>query len=135
MAQRADYLCEYCLVSVESRFLRFHVDHIISIKHSGKTEAPNLAYTCSTCNYFKGTDIVSIVNYPNLEFARLFHPRLDKWHEHFELKDAEISPMTPIGKVTANILQFNTSQRIKDREQLITLGEYPSAAAILRMFP
>ncbi|WP_293070798.1 HNH endonuclease [Okeania sp. SIO2B3] len=60
VASRADFLCEYCLISEEDTFLGFQIDHIISIKHGGATEVDNLAYTCTFCNRNKGSDLGSI---------------------------------------------------------------------------
>ena len=33
VAKRADYLCEYCLISEHDTILGCAIDHIISIKH------------------------------------------------------------------------------------------------------
>lgn len=38
VAQRADYLCEYCLISEKDTILGCAIDHIISIKHGGSLE-------------------------------------------------------------------------------------------------
>ena len=57
---RAEGLCEYCLIDQESSFLGHQVDHIISEKHGGRTEASNLAAACACCNRAKGSDIGSI---------------------------------------------------------------------------
>lgn len=69
----------------------------------------------------------------NGEFMRFFNPRRDKWFRHFSLEGAFIKAITDIGEVTASILQFNSSERILEREILIALGRYPSRAAITRM--
>ncbi len=37
--ERADYRCEYCLISAEVTFFSHEVDHIIAEKHEGKTIA------------------------------------------------------------------------------------------------
>jgi hypothetical protein len=34
-------------------------------------------------------------------------------------------PLTPAGRVTAKILQFNLDERILEREQLSSIGKYP----------
>jgi 5-methylcytosine-specific restriction endonuclease McrA len=47
VALRAEYLCEYCLIHEEDTFYGCEVDHIISLKHGGPTEAENLAYACA----------------------------------------------------------------------------------------
>src|SRR5438445_7340424 len=43
VAERADHLCEYCLVHEDDRGFGCQVDHIISEKHGGLTEESNLA--------------------------------------------------------------------------------------------
>ena len=71
VAGRADYLCEYCLIHEEDAFFGCEVDHIISEKHGGPTEAENLAYACAFCNRAKGSGIGSIVRPPG-SFSRFF---------------------------------------------------------------
>lgn len=42
VATRADHLCEYCLIHEDDTFLGCTIDHIISLKHGGPTEAETL---------------------------------------------------------------------------------------------
>lgn len=70
------------------------IDHIISEKHGGATEADNLALACTFCNLNKGSDIASLASDGNL--ARFFNPRQDKWAEHFRLTGAVIEPLTAV---------------------------------------
>jgi hypothetical protein len=128
---RADYLCEYCLIHKDDTFFGCEVDHIISLKHGGPTEAENLAYCCMFCNRQKGSDLGSIL-WRTGELIRFFNPRSDRWSEHFQLNKAIIEPLTDIGEVTARILDFNNSDRIIERESLIQVGRYPSKAALSR---
>ena len=127
VAARASLLCEYCLVAEVDTFYGCEVDHIISLKHGGSSEADNLAYACSLCNRSKGSNIGSISR--TGEFTRFFNPRKDRWSEHFLLQNAMIRPLTPIGEVTANILEFNNSARLHEREEMIRFGKYPGEAA------
>jgi hypothetical protein len=106
VATRADYLCKYCLIHEQDTALGCAVDHIISLKHGGETNADNLAYACIFCNRFKGSDIGSII-WQTKELTRFYHPRRDNWLEHFHLEDYLIQPITDIGEVTARILGFN----------------------------
>jgi hypothetical protein len=46
----------------------------------------------------------------------LFHPRTDKWTDHFKFQDAEIVGLTPTGRATLRLLKFNDRYRIKLRE-------------------
>ncbi len=120
--QRALGCCEYCLLHEDTTFLMHEMEHIISLKHGGTDEIINLALACSYCNRFKGSDIGSIFRE---DFIRFFNPRKDIWTEHFVLSDAVIQPLTPIGEVTAKILQFNNIDRIIERQLLIEVGKYP----------
>ncbi|WP_353929690.1 HNH endonuclease signature motif containing protein [Okeanomitos corallinicola TIOX110] len=132
VASRADFLCEYCLIEEKYTALGCTIDHIISIKHGGSSDADNLAYCCVFCNRFKGSDIGSIV-WKNKEFIRFYHPRWDNWSEHFQLDDSHIQPLTTIGEVTARILGFNDQPRLLERRILISKKRYPSSSAINKM--
>jgi hypothetical protein len=132
VATRADHLCEYCLIHEQDTGLGCAVDHIISLKHGGETNADNLAYACIFCNRFKGSDIGSII-WQTKELTRFYHPRRDNWLEHFHLEDYFIQPITDIGEVTARILGFNQQSRLLERQLLISKNKYPSPAALKRM--
>jgi hypothetical protein len=132
VAQRADRLCEYCLVSEEDTFFGCEVDHIISEKHGGPTDADNLAYACSACNRAKGSDIGSIV-WSTGQFVRFYNPRTDRWSDHFALEDVVIVPRSDIGDVTARVLGLNNAARLAERTALRFVGRYPSPAAGERM--
>lgn len=43
VADRANHLCEYCLIAEADTFYGCEVDHIISLKHGGSSDADNLA--------------------------------------------------------------------------------------------
>lgn len=132
IASRADYLREYCLIHENVTFFGCQVDHIISLKHGGPTEADNLAYACTFCNRNKGSDIASIVLETG-NLVRLYNPRVDRWADHFQLNGSQIKPLTEIGEVTALILGFNNNNRIMEREALMRSGLYPTTEAQKRM--
>ena len=132
VSERADSLCEYCLISEADTFFGCHVDHIISVKHEGTTTVDNLAYACVVCNRQKGSDLGSI-NWETKELVRFFNPRTDRWSDHFILEGAKITACTPIGEVTVRILRFNSDSQITERQTLIDENRYPSASAMLRM--
>lgn len=132
VAERANHLCEYCLISEVDRSSSYQVDHIVSVKHGGSTTPDNLAYACIFCNLQKGTDLGSI-NWQTGELIRFFNPRRDFWGDHFQLDGAVIRPISDIGEVTARILEFNSEDRIQERQALIDVGRYPSEVALRRM--
>jgi hypothetical protein len=121
--ERAQASCEYCLIPELAVLFVHQVDHIIAEKHGGLTSEANLALACAICNKYKGSDIASIDTKLD-DIVRLFHPRRDNWAAHFILADAQIRPLTAIGRVTANLLQFNRTERIAERDLLIKAGVY-----------
>lgn len=133
VVERADRLCEYCLIS-EAESLGCQFDHIISLKHGGLTTEDNLAYACVFCNLNKGTDLGFIV-WGTGNLVRFFNPRRDLWADHFRFNEDEgaIEPLTEIGEVTARILEFNGSDRIAERQLFVEAGSYPSPGARRRM--
>lgn len=60
VVQRASRRCEYCRMPQEYDVLPFQIDHIISLKHRGSSEAANLALSCYNCNAHKGPNIAGI---------------------------------------------------------------------------
>ncbi len=53
---------------------------------------------------------------------QVYHPRQDLWHEHFQLKDAEIVPLSAKGRVTIRLLQLNRRDRVEERQLLLQAG-------------
>ena len=120
--ERAKELCEYCLIPQSFSFFTHEMDHIIAQKHGGQTISKNLAFSCSLCNKYKGSDIASIDPQTG-SITPLFNPRRDIWDNHFEWQaSGYIYPLTPKGRATARLLQFNRFDRIEERKLLILLG-------------
>jgi hypothetical protein len=125
---RAHGCCEYCLIHYEDAFFAHEVDHIVSVKHRGRAELINLAFCCFHCNRHKGTDIASI-DLETGDIVQFFNPRTMRWDDHFQLNGVVIEPKTAIGRVTEFILQFNTPDRIKNRQLYSSAGTYPCISA------
>jgi len=126
---RANCLCEYCLIAEVVTYLGCQVDHIISEKHGGLTEAVNLSFACTCCNRAKGADIGSI-SQVDREFTRFFNPRHDHWADHFSLCGTAIESNTLIVEVTASILEFNAPERLAERDELASSRRYPPKASL-----
>jgi hypothetical protein len=121
--QRAGERCEYCrLLQQHDRFHTFHVEHIVARQHRGGDMAENLALACNQCNLHKGTNLSSVDLHTG-EVVRLFHPRRDRWQDHFELQGFYIVGKTEIGRTTAWLLQMNSEERLELRRVLFALGE------------
>ncbi len=126
VSQRANYLCEYCLLPQNYSPSTFELEHILPISKGGKTILKNLAWSCSGCNKHKYNKISKTDSETNKEIP-LFNPRNDKWNEHFSWsKDfTEIIPLTTKGKITIQALKLNR-RGLKNLRKLIHLvGEHP----------
>ena len=121
--ERARRICEYCLFFEGHSFIKFQIEHIISLKHGGLSVPNNLALSCFYCNNHKGSDLGTILEKD--EFQRFYHPRKDKWKDHFELNGHLIIPKTSIGKATVKILKMNDEERLMERLALIENGFFP----------
>jgi hypothetical protein len=127
-------LCEYCLIHEGDTFLGCEVDHIISEKHGGPTREQNLAFACLFCNRNKGSDIASLAAGEG-RLVRFFHPRLDRWNDHFRLSRDGVAlvPLTDIGEATIRIFGINAGERLLERDALRAVGRYPTPEARRRM--
>lgn len=106
--QQAGARCEYCrLPDFAMEPEDFHVEHIIARKHGGLDTADNLAWACIFCNLYKGPNLGSF-DPDTGELTRLFHPRRDRWDEHFRFEGALIIGLTPVGRTTCWLLEMNS---------------------------
>lgn len=125
VAQRAGLRCEYCRLPQQVAGFSFAIDHIISLKHGGKTAADNLAYSCPICNGNKGSDLGSVLPEKPGEIIRFFNPRTDDWFEQFDVHEGVIIAKTEIASVTIKIFDLNREQDVIYRRKLVTLGLFP----------
>jgi hypothetical protein len=126
VATRAEHRCEYCRAPEVVFNLPFEVEHIVPISMDGPDNESNLALSCRACNLFKsdqqvGTDDVTQTS------VCLFHPRHDRWDEHFrvEIDDGSIVGLTPIGRVTVACLRMNREIQCEARKSWMQLKLYP----------
>jgi len=124
VVERAQGRCEYCLLHQDDSFWSHEIDHVVAEKHDGQTVLDNLCLSCLDCNRHKGSDIASI-DVETDEIAALFHPRRNRWRDHFRLEGARIIPLTPQGRVTVRLLKINSEEQLMKRSELIALGRYP----------
>jgi HNH endonuclease len=115
--ERAKHRCEYCLLPAKVSFFPHEIDHVIAQKHGGQTDADNLAFTCWRCNRHKGTDLGSFDPQTG-EFSFLFNPRTQQWSEHFTFERITIVGLMPEGRTTVKLLQFNSEERLAERQRL-----------------
>lgn len=117
---RARDRCEYCRISqFDVPFPRFHIEHVIPIKHGGSDAAENLALACNHCNLHKGPNL-SGIDPQTVQLSRLFNPRTDAWADHFRQDGPNIVGLTSIGRTTVNVLEMNAFDRVELRRDLLS---------------
>jgi hypothetical protein len=123
--KRANGQCEYCFMPDSEPLFPHEPDHIIALKHRGKTTSSNLAYACFECNRAKGSDIASL-DPATGKLTALYNPRTQPWTDHFRFNGPVIEPLTPEGRVTVALLKLNLAARVAIRDNLMREGRYPT---------
>jgi hypothetical protein len=128
--RRAGHRCEYCRLPQAAFRRSFHIEHIVARQHGGSKQLDNLALACWHCNLKKGPNLAG-VDPETGQTAALFHPRNDKWTDHFSVRigtlrplGIEIQGLTPVGRATARVLGFNEEMRQMLRYELWIEGLY-----------
>ncbi len=122
--ERAGSRCEYCLIHQDDVPFSHHVDHLVALKHGGRTESNNLALACLKCNRYKGSDLGAI-DPGSGKVTALFNPRSQIWAEHFMHEGARIIGKTAVGRATITLLRLNDTTRLIERRVLIDGRQYP----------
>jgi hypothetical protein len=128
--ERAQGRCEYCQSRADYATETFAVDHIIALSQSGTSELDNLALACSGCNGRKFNKLHA-PDPADGAIVPLFHPRQQKWEDHFGWSEDYmlIIGLTPTGRATIEALQMNRTGLINMREALYLLGKHPPLLA------
>lgn len=126
IATDAGHRCGYCQASQKYVFAVLEIEHIIPIAHGGSDAEDNLWLACSLCNGYK-REQVEAVDPETGERVRLFNPRTDIWHDHFEWSNggAYITGLTVCGRATVAALQLNNRTAVNVRRAWISVGWHP----------
>ena len=108
---RAGGRCEYCRMHEDDEpYYTFHLEHVTARQHEGGDEPTNLAWSCHHCNFSKGPNL-SGIDPETLAVVLLFHPRRDRWEEHFATRGAMVIGLTSTGRATVRLLKMNSASR------------------------
>ncbi|MGH7817743.1 MAG: HNH endonuclease [Candidatus Binatia bacterium] len=118
---RAGNQCEYCRLSQEGQEATFHIDHILPKSAGGRMQATNLALACVSCSLRKEARRSAIDPITNRRVA-LFHPRRQRWRDHFRWDGYRIVGLTPTGRVTVAALQMNRPLILAIRQEEAARG-------------
>ncbi|CAN5280382.1 hypothetical protein BH20ACI1_BH20ACI1_10330 [soil metagenome] len=108
VAERANYLCEYCFSPQDFSPQSLSIEHIFPKARQGGDEAKNLALACQGCNSYK-SDKIKAPDPINGRKVSLYNPRKDAWEKHFAWsKDFwEIIGISAKGRATVKLLKLN----------------------------
>lgn len=122
--RRAGNRCEYCLLRQEQTGFTHHIERIVARQHHGPDDPANLALACHRCNAHKGPNL-SGIDPATGSLVALFHPRRNRWEDHFEFRGPYIIGLTPTGRATVDVLAMNDGRRVARRAELLARGELP----------
>ncbi len=110
--ERSAHRCEYCqLHQKDSPLAALHIEHIIPKIHGGGDDLDNLALACIDCNLHKGPNLTGL-DPTTKQVTELFHPRHQRWEDHFEWLGIYLHGKTPIGRTTVRVLNMNSEDQL-----------------------
>jgi 5-methylcytosine-specific restriction endonuclease McrA len=113
--QRAANRCEYCrLHQDDSPLAALHIEHIRPRKHGGSDDESNLCLACIDCNLHKGSNLTGIDPLTSA-VTELFHPRQQRWEDHFAFEGIYITGRTAAGRTTIQVLDPNSDDQLNLR--------------------
>lgn len=124
VSQRATGRCEYCGLSQEGQEATFHLDHIMPVAAGGQTTAENLALACVSCSLRKAARQTAIDPQTGEE-AAIYHPRRERWSDHFRWEGVRVIGQTATGWATVAALDMNRSLMLAIRQEEANLGRHP----------
>src|ERR1700729_1021997 len=86
---RANGRCQYCRMHESLQGATFHIEHIIPRCKGGLSNLENLTLACPGCNLRKASKVAAVDPGTGKE-ARLFHPVLQLWLDHFRFNGYQI---------------------------------------------
>ena len=126
VVERAQSQCEYCRSRADYAVDPFSAEHIVPKSRGGATTLDNLALSCQTCNNHKYNKIEGRDPETGI-LAPLFHPRHQKWRDHFTWSEdtTTIIGKTPTGRATVQLFDVNRESLINLRKVLKRDGHHP----------
>ena len=97
------------------------IEHIVARQHSGSDDIENLAFACHRCNLHKGPNLSGIDPMTG-EVEVLFHPRRDRWADHFMCRGEYVQGLTASGRTTVAVLSLNDARRLGLRKRTPRAG-------------
>ncbi len=126
IAKEAKFRCGYCLTQEIVSGVPLTIEHIIPKSGGGRNTVDNLWLSCRLCNEAKGV-MTEGNDKETGEIVTLFHPRIQRWENHFEWSEngTRIIGKNPAGRATIDALSLNSEFRILARALWVEAGWHP----------
>lgn len=123
---RANFRCEYCQTSEWLSGIEGEIDHIIPRSEGGASQSGNLCLACTSCNGYKQAK-TSAIDPESGQAVALFHPRQQRWEEHFTWSSdgTQVIGLTPSGRATVESLRLNHPLPVSARAVWVRAGYHP----------
>lgn len=116
--------CEYCHLAQVGQEATFHIDHILPRVSGGRTNSANLALACVSYSLRKESRRSAVEPTSGRKVA-LFHPRRQRWFDHFRWDGCRLVGLTPTGRVTIAALHLNRPLILAIRAEESLRGRHP----------
>ena len=102
------------------------IEHIISLVKEGSSTPDNLCLACDRGNEFTGSRIEA-ADPRDGKLALFFHPRLQRWSEHFVWggNGDTMDGLTSCGRTTIEALRLNNDWIVQARRLWMLVGLHP----------
>jgi hypothetical protein len=102
------------------------IEHILPRAAGGTSDETNLWLACRLCNGFKSMQ-TQAVDPRTRRAVSLFHPRRDRWEDHFRWSrdGTRVIGRSACGRATIVALQLNNPLAITVRRYWVTAGWHP----------
>jgi hypothetical protein len=70
----------------------------------------------------KGPNLTGIDSHTG-QVAPLFHPRNDRWSEHFVFNGPRVEGTSATGRATVRVLAMNDARRVEVRQEILKYGD------------
>ena len=122
----AGHRCGYCRTDERCTGSPLSIEHILPVAAGGPTERENLWRSCRECNERKGAQ-VQATDPESGAVVTLYHPRKQRWHDHFRWSDDGllIVGLTAVGRATITALDLNRPHQVVARQRWVVVGWHP----------
>jgi 5-methylcytosine-specific restriction endonuclease McrA len=102
------------------------IEHVVPLIAGGNSAVDNLCLACYRCNEFKGPRR-DATDPQEGHVVSLFHPRQQRWSDHFAWAPGGITlvGLTPTGRATIDLLRLNGEWITEARGLWILIGVQP----------